>query len=316
MQHYIDQLIEDLEQVAKNPPKPSYFETPPHMEAMPDVSELAQTPYKTIEELTGIKQEQFPEMDDLGWEQWDQVNTAIFKVFDSLKLLLVDKPEDIPPETLYEVLTTNWKAWVQYLPLSGMDLELCTGDPWVCPYGEYCSCGNELEDEYGLSERFENAIESIRQRFVLQQTCYLKFDSGEVFDTISDTEAEANINSSLSTPKHDLDISDPWDKHVYFTITPPQPENTLEMMTGFAGKPENNEVIGLLLRALESTDPIKNFNSIIDDWDLLAQWEAYKIECIDNLIRIEIHLQINQWANFPPVELNGFYNDDETKVDP
>lgn len=60
MQKYIDQLIKDLEEVTKNPPKQVYYETPPHLATMPDVSELAQVPYKTIEELTGIKNGSFP----------------------------------------------------------------------------------------------------------------------------------------------------------------------------------------------------------------------------------------------------------------
>ena len=62
--------------------------------------------------------------------------------------------ENIPPEILYEVLATNRKTWVQYLPSSGMDLELCTGDPMDCPYGEYCSCGDEWEEKFnGFAKR-------------------------------------------------------------------------------------------------------------------------------------------------------------------
>jgi hypothetical protein len=82
-------------------------------------------------------------MTDLSDDECERVNEAIFKVFDSLGLTLVDAPSEIPPEWLYEVLTTNWDYPVQYLPSSGMDLELCTGDPKTCPYGEYCDCGEE-----------------------------------------------------------------------------------------------------------------------------------------------------------------------------
>jgi len=143
MQHYIEQLIEDLEEVAKNPPSPVYIEAPPHLDGSPEIAELALVPFKPISEWTGIAPEVFPDMTDLSADECKRINETIFKVFDSLVLMLVDAPPDMPPEWLYQVLTTNWDHPVQYLLSSGMDLELCTGDPMTCPYGEYCDCGEE-----------------------------------------------------------------------------------------------------------------------------------------------------------------------------
>ena len=140
MQNYINQLIEDLSEVTENPPATSFIEIPPHFTGSAADAELALTPYKTIEELTGIKQEIFPDITQLEGKQWDQVNKAILKVFESLNLELLDVPANYPPELLYETLTTNWQHPVQYLPTSGMDLEFCTGNPLTCPYGEYCQC--------------------------------------------------------------------------------------------------------------------------------------------------------------------------------
>ncbi len=145
MEKYIKQLIEDLEQVAANPPANPYIEPPPHLEDDKRITELALVPFKSIEEWTGIKQQVFPESTELGGDQWERVNKAIFKVYESLKLDLVDMPPDIPPERLYEVLTLCWDEPVQYLPSSGMDLELCSGDPMTCPYGEFCDCGEDYD---------------------------------------------------------------------------------------------------------------------------------------------------------------------------
>ena len=90
--------------------------------------------------------EAFPAMYQIDYDQCDQLNKAIFKVYDALFLELVDKPDDIPEDWLYDVLSTNWDAYVQYLPKSGMDFELCTSDPMTCPYGEYCTCGEDWEE--------------------------------------------------------------------------------------------------------------------------------------------------------------------------
>lgn len=138
MHHYLIQLLLDLETIAANPPEAPWFETPPHLAHDPAIAELALVPFKPISEWTGISQEAFPDVALLVGGQWERVNKAILKVYEALNLSLIDCPKDMPPEALYEVLTGNWDLPVQYLPLSGMDVELCTHDPQTCLYGEYC----------------------------------------------------------------------------------------------------------------------------------------------------------------------------------
>ena len=145
MQKYIDQLIEDLIQVAEKPQKSIYIETPPHLEEHPYIAELALVPFKSISEWTGIEPEVFPESYELSVLQCEQVIETIFKVFDTFQIELIDAPEDIPPEDLYDAITFNWDFPVQYLPSSGFELELCTGDPLTCWYGEHCDCGEEQD---------------------------------------------------------------------------------------------------------------------------------------------------------------------------
>ncbi len=150
MERYIQQLIEDLENLAAKLPAKPYIESPPHLVETPDIAELALVPYKTILEWTGLDPDIFPDMTQLNAAQCDKVNKAIFKVFQTFNIELIDIPKDIPPEILYDVLSTNLDHYVQYLPSSGFDLEFCSGDPMTCPYYEYCDCGETpdfTEDE-------------------------------------------------------------------------------------------------------------------------------------------------------------------------
>ena len=94
MDRYITQLVEDLEEAAQNPPTPAYIEPPPHLEELPDIAELALVPFKSIEEWTGIDAKKFPLMPDLTLDQMEKVNKAIFKVFESLNIDLVDIPDE------------------------------------------------------------------------------------------------------------------------------------------------------------------------------------------------------------------------------
>lgn len=150
MQKYVDQLIEDLEKAAAHPPAPAYIEIPPHMESIPDIAEVALVPYKTIQELTGIGKEVFPNVFQLTDEQIEMITASIFKIFESLHVDLIDKPAIIPPEFLYDAIVENWGMYIQYLPSSGYDLELCTQHIETCPYGEFCDyC---LDPEYEEDE--------------------------------------------------------------------------------------------------------------------------------------------------------------------
>lgn len=69
MQTYLSQLLDDLAAAAKNPPAAHYYDAPPHLEEDRQLSELAMVPYRTIEQLSGIKQEMFPLMTDLNADQ-------------------------------------------------------------------------------------------------------------------------------------------------------------------------------------------------------------------------------------------------------
>ena len=157
MQRYIKQLIEDLEDAADKKHTPAYIEAPPHLENMPDIAELALVPFKTISELTGIDQICFPEFTKLTFRQAKSVNNAIFKLLESFNIKVIDVPEDLPPELLYDVLTYSWDMYVQYLPSSGFDLELCTYDKMTCPYGDFCDCRNDDDS------RSENDMPPVRR---------------------------------------------------------------------------------------------------------------------------------------------------------
>jgi len=153
MERYIQQLIEDLDQVANQLHPHPYIEPPPHLEDFPEIAELALVPFKPISEWTGIDSMVFPCIIDLQGDQWGRVNDAIFRVFESFNIELIDAPEDIPPEILYDVLTSNWDYSIQYLPTAGYDLEFCTHDPMTCPYGELCDCS--VDDEFFDDEFFD-----------------------------------------------------------------------------------------------------------------------------------------------------------------
>lgn len=291
MQKYINQLIEDLEEVAKNPPKPFYLEPPPHIEDDPVISELALVPFQTIEELTGIKQEVFPEIIQLRGGQWERVNEAIFKVFESLNIELVDAPAGIAPEWLYEVLTTNWQHPVQYLPSSGMDLELCTGDPMTCPYGEYCNCGEDF-DIYELPEKFSDCINPIAQEIVTGNICYLNPETLE-------TEAipQSNTNQAHASKITDDTVKE-FEKLIYakwkecYVFEPPDMHESIKIMKAFINHLEDDILQEELFSALKSNKPIASFEQVTNKRGQGTNWFLFKMDWLEDRVKQIIHNEI------------------------
>lgn len=315
MEKYIAQLIEDLNRVADNPPPEPFIESPPHLVDYPHIAELALAPFQTIEELTGIKQEAFPDMTDLQGDQWKRVNEAIFMVFESLKIELIDAPPEMPPEILYEVLTTNWQAEVQYLPLSGMDLELCTGDSMTCPYGEYCHCGEDWEEEEMLPEKFGKVVPSIAQAIDAGQICFLNMDTLETEDIIpmllenpAEFEAVTGEDPRKASLKH---IN--WEE--YMAFYPLESYESYQIMESFIDAVEDDLLQNKLAKAINQKRPFARFRAIIDNSEQRQRWFDFKQQEIEAHVRTLIIEEINKSVESDFEEINGIYNDDGTKVD-
>ncbi|MCF8358647.1 MAG: hypothetical protein K9H26_07800 [Prolixibacteraceae bacterium] len=320
MDKYIQQLIEDLEKAAKNPPSPDYIEPPPHLEEEPVIAELALVPFKTIEELTGIGQEAFPELNDLTARHWRAVLDAIFKVFDSLKIKLIDDPKGMPKEWLYETITANWQYEVQYLPLTGMDLELCSSDPMTCPYGMYCDCGHEWPDD---EENFEIEREIPGEYEALLPKIAGVIDAGLVciffddnMELIRITQAEY-YNPEDPDPllkiinRDDNDIFSSTNK---FTIEPLLNYERANMMEDFASGLRVEPLRSRLLNALVSEKFEEKFNAIVLQSDEKQNWLNFKQNWLEEYVRAVIWQDIRIDC-FLSEKVNGFFNDDGTPID-
>jgi hypothetical protein len=320
MDRYIQHLIEDLKTAAQNPPKPSYFENLPVFEDDLSMAELAMVPFKTIEELTGIKKEAFPNFDELHGRNWKALLDAIFEVFNSLKFKLIDVPKGMPKEWLYEAITSNWDCKVQYLPHSGMDIELCTGDPISCPYGIYCSCGIEWPDdeEYfelkrEIPEKYEafvakmaKAIDAGLVGYLNANTLVLKTFQREIYDDpekfgplvgSDDEECEINIFAS------------------YFRVEPLFNFEVDDMMEAFTEQLSDDELKEKLFKILVADHPSERFNALVLPSKERQNWLSFKQAWLEDHVRATIWQEI-KYNDALPEGVNGIFNDDGSRIDP
>jgi hypothetical protein len=315
MEQYVRQLIEDLNAAAKNPMKSFWIEPPPHLLDDPETAELALVPFMPIEDWTKIKREEFPEMIDLNAEQCRRVNKAIFKVYESLNLKLVDLPAGIPPEILYEILTSNWDYPVQYLPSSGMDVEFCTGDELTCPYGEYCDCGEEWEeDENEIPERFEKVVPQIAEAIDAGLIFYLNpetMETEEIPQMFENDPEELRALTGMGPEDEDFQYEN-WEE--FYKFEPLESYESFQIMESFTDSLKEDALKEILSNALSHRRPFANFRDIINNSGKRQSWFDFKKDWLEKHVRKLIWDEINKF-DFQE-ELNGLYNDDGTKINP
>jgi hypothetical protein len=146
-QKYLNQLIADLDKKSKEaldrPSIPDNIE----IRSAKDMKDLVEKPFLSLEELSEINYESFPDIIGLNEIQVRQILIAILQLFDAYKLK-IHHPENIPAEIKYEAIVSEWDSiFIKDLPESGDDIDLCTNDVETCPYALYCTCEQEMDDD-------------------------------------------------------------------------------------------------------------------------------------------------------------------------
>lgn len=140
MHPYLPHLLADLRQATADAPAPYPWRL--HHPAEEDtewMAELALTPFKTIAEWTGIPVEALPPHDMLTWEEVEMLVPAMEALWEAFHFEF-NVTEPMGPDLKYLMMLDCWDDYVQYLPQSGCDVELCAGNAAKCRMGDDCFC--------------------------------------------------------------------------------------------------------------------------------------------------------------------------------
>ncbi len=298
MKNYIHQLIEDLKEAAKQTPSIPFFEIPPHLANIPEIAELAMMPYKPISEWTNIETLAFPDIIELDGKQIKTINKAIRKVLENLNLEIIDLPEDLPDELFYEIIKDYWDYPIQYLPSSGFEMEICTGDPQTCPYGDYCDC-SEYKEDLKIPENIKDALCEIAQKIVAEKFCSLDIENCE----IKEYKKENDYTEALIFSRKWIIYYEPIDA-----------KHELDFIYKFANSQKNNGRLKNEIEMIfEGENPIMHFMHFINKKALNEEWNKFRNTIILYQVRQKL-LQYYRDEADGCFEINGFYNDDGTKV--
>lgn len=169
MEKYISQLLEDLNQAAKQPIEPPNYAllNPDHPALEPQYGGILDyivawetAPDEPMEKVFGIVAEAFPPPEQLNELQAQQVNEAILKVWEANSIFAV-LPEILPSQLiLYRELRKKWQTGtVRLLAKENTHINFCYYVHNECPWGmDFCTCKNE--DWYNEDvEDMNNSVE-------------------------------------------------------------------------------------------------------------------------------------------------------------
>jgi len=142
MDRYVAHLLTDLKAAVPDLPNQSpILQKAPEVMDIEWIEELANCPYKTIAEWTGIPSEALPDEGRLTGDQIKRLVKGLDELWEAWYWLFDMDEYMLHPVIRYRMYWDCWTDSVQHLPSSGFELELCSGGAIEkCRMGEDCIC--------------------------------------------------------------------------------------------------------------------------------------------------------------------------------
>ena len=151
MQHYIEQLIDDLAEAKKHvPPEPVFSEDYDEFEKQMLAIETA--PDVPAKKLYGISYEELPPPERLTEKQMQQLIEAIADTWAAFNCFIIF-PDNVPIKLQYELIREQFAEPIHYMPGWSNNYDFCSGWCPDCEIAEYCTnkddiwTSEELEEE-------------------------------------------------------------------------------------------------------------------------------------------------------------------------
>jgi hypothetical protein len=276
MVRYVEQLLEDMQAITDKMNSAERIPDITEIRSSQSIRELVQNPFVTLDELSGIKYEQLPEHIAMDGLQTRKVLRSMLQMLDAFNLK-VYYPEQAPHEIKYEALRENWDTlYIKHLPYSGDDIDLCTGDPQTCPFGEFCECGRPLEFHmWDVPEKYREVVKKIAENNNCGYVCFYNPDTGEMEEAMPEwLEDPGELEDAADQKWDEMYTFENWEHLI--TIEPPESHESFRIMEDFAEYKVSGKFQQQLFDALSNRKPFRNFKNLIDESEYRQDWFAYK----------------------------------------
>lgn len=137
MQRYMEQLIEDIQESAKNRDQhmqeipPGVYNVPEHLAHLPVI------PARKAYQWFNLSLDAFPDADK--WNEYQLLYMCVIlrSLFEHYHIN-VELPNDLPYDRVYAYLLKALDTYTTVEPDGSNLISFCSGDPETCPFSDYC----------------------------------------------------------------------------------------------------------------------------------------------------------------------------------
>jgi len=174
----------------------------------------------------------------------------------------------------------------------------------------------EPDDIIVIPEKYKGIVYTIAENIDCGLVCYLNPETLEIEEVSSELAEDPEEFEGVTGESWDDSFKHTsWEKCI--TVEPPVSSDSFKIMEQFINEVEDKKLQNQLVKALSNRRPFANFKAIIENSEYRQQWFDFKQNKLEEMVWDELSFQLNNDDDEPYIEdINGFYNDDGTKIDP
>jgi hypothetical protein len=174
----------------------------------------------------------------------------------------------------------------------------------------------DASEEVDIPEKYKKVVSQIADSIDAGFNCYLNPETLEI-EEIHQNMMDGNFDFEDTDSESDEEINYKyydWEKYIIFE--PLESGESFKIMEQFTEQLNDSKLQNKLLNALNNRKPFANFKYLIDNSLYRQNWFGFKKQWLENHVYELLLTGLNSETNPVPEEINGFYNDDGTKIDP
>lgn len=179
----------------------------------------------------------------------------------------------------------------------------------------------ETQDETKseIPEKYRDLVHSVAESTECGFVCFINPETLEVEELpkqMFDDPHEYHLLTGVDVTQEKF-LHHDWE--IYISVEPRESHDSFQIMEKFADTVNDNKLRNKLINALNNKKPFANFKNIVESSAYRNDWFAFKQKQLEWLVWEELQVEFDKFENneLPyHEEINGFYNDDGTKIDP
>lgn len=178
------------------------------------------------------------------------------------------------------------------------------------------------EPEFEIPEKYRELVHTVAENIDCGLVCFINPETLEVEEIpkgMLDEFSDFPVNREFGDEDEDEQkfLHEDWE--TYITVEPRESSESFGIMEKFVDEVNDNNLKNKLIHALNNRRPFANFKDIVESSNYRNEWFAFKQHQLEIQVWDELQVELENLENNSNQyreDINGFYNDDGTKIDP